>query len=215
MTANAFCAFFSMTFAAHTQELAAALQWEEISFPTLKENKFSVKDDTITITSRHSASLLVAETPESAWDAECLSFEWRVDAPFAATPLDIKGKDDRPISLTAWFGDKEARPSFFKPVPDGALLNLTFGGDLAVGNVVKSPYKEQSILWIARNVNSKTGQWISETIPVRHIAEEQFEQPLGAMKFLAILSDSDDTKTEYHAAVRNIEFAQTCESPNK
>jgi hypothetical protein len=99
---------------------------------------------------------------------------------------DIKNKDDSPAGVYIVFKGM---------APFNKILKYVWSATLPVGTVTKSPYNGRTMIFIIESGKGKTGAWVSEQ---RNVAED-FRSAFGSrppeVAGIAIMTDSDDTKS--------------------
>lgn len=191
--------------------------WKEITVPGRRKNVFMLEADaTVAIQSKRSVSFLYA--PVSPATAARLAWRWRVDRDIAVTDLAAKGKDDRPLAVHVWFPAPDARKSGglgrlimagMMGVPEwGRAITYVWGGDAAPGTVIPNPYMDgrEGALIVLRQAGAPTGEWLSESVDLVADYRRVFGADPPPPSFVALSSDTDDTKQEADVRISALRF---------
>jgi hypothetical protein len=196
-----------------------AAGWKEISVPGRRDNRFSADGGDLVIASERAVSFLYAPVP--AFDQRAparLAWQWRVDRDFPSSDLAAKGKDDRPLAVHVWFPAPDARRSggFMRRlyagmigVPEwGRAITYVWGGRDAVGTVIDNPYMDgrEGVLIVLRSTGTPTGVWLPEDVDVVADYRKAFAGEPPPPSFVAVSSDTDDTRQSSLARLRDLRF---------
>jgi len=86
-------------------------------------------------------------------------------------------------------------------------LKFTWSSTLAPGTHISKRFGQDHVI-VLRGPESPTGQWIEESVNVRELATQHYGKDPGNPVAIAILTDSDDTKTTAKADYGKIEFCE-------
>ncbi|MEQ8226543.1 MAG: DUF3047 domain-containing protein [Rhodospirillales bacterium] len=197
-----------------------ARHWEEMTFDGKRPNAYAVcGDDCITVETDGSVSMIGRPVAADLVRTPVLAWEWKVEAPVAATDLTKKGQDDRALALyvtfpydpdTSTWSESMLRPlvelARGKNTP-GRTISYVWSGYGTPGQIVASPYfGEVNVMIVARTAESPVGEWLREQVDVAADYERVFGHRPGRTAHILIGADSDDTQSRNKGFVRDITF---------
>jgi hypothetical protein len=198
----------------------AALGWEVFTFSGRAPDRFIGHDDgTIEVVSRNSISALYLPVEADLALTPCLSWRWRVDEAPPVTDLRRHGGDDRALAVFVSFPYEPGQAGFWeglvRPVVEliygkdapGRVLSYVWGGKGRPGEVRKSAYLGAAgALVLLRPKAQPAGRWLDETVDVAADYRRVFDDAPLRPRQVAILSDTDDTRSRAHAYVADLRF---------
>ncbi len=204
-------------------EVDNALQqegWEEIVFDRKQANQFIARDDGgIGIVSNGSVSLLRRPVTIDIEAQPILRWRWSVTKAAPATPLSVKGADDRSLAIYVAFPFIAEEATAFermertiveatvgKDAP-GRILMYVWGGDEKPGTVIKSPYfGDSGMMKILHSANTPADHWFEESINIAGDYRSAFGTDAPDPVYIAISADTDDTKSVSRGTVLDLAF---------
>ena len=157
-----------------------------------------------------------------------LCWQWRIDSPVASADMTRKSGDDYAarVYLTfavpadeLGFGTRTrlrlARAIYGPQVPDAAL-NYIWDNRHPVGTWQDNAYTDRARMLVLRSGTARTGGWVQERRNVAADFRRAFGELSGALRGLAIASDTDNTGGEAHAGFANFRFVDkddACPTP--
>lgn len=195
----------------------AELGWKELILPGKSPNSFHrIGDTTIEVSSSSSVSVLYRTLKTKEKGARTLSWRWRVDKSVPATDPAEEGADDRDLAVHVWFADENE--SFWHTLKStvtraigfpqiGKVLTYTFGGTGdRLRRLVNPHHDPDGVIIILRPSGTPLETWFSERVDFLSDYELAFGQIPDSPMYLAISSDSDDTKTTALALISDLSF---------
>jgi len=200
----------------------AAQGWRVLSFDGQAQNRFrSHKGREIEVKTEKSVSVLYKQIDVDLTATPRLQWAWKVDKPIPATDLTKRGQDDRSLALYVSFPFDEERAGFWERFvrslvvafkgedTPGRVLSYVWGGDVAHGTVLQSPYlKSAGALIALKGAGDATGTWHDETVNIAQDYERVFGVPANQPYQIAISADSDDSGASGRGYVRDIRFVK-------
>ncbi|MBM3512682.1 MAG: DUF3047 domain-containing protein [Alphaproteobacteria bacterium] len=193
--------------------------WREITVPGRRQNDYLAVDGALAVTSDRSVSFLYAPVVvEDFAPGVRLAWRWRVDRDILPTDLAAKGKDDRALALHVWFPAADARKSRglmrrlvagMMGVPDwGRAITYVWGGTLPVGTMLDNPYMDgrEGALIVVRDSTAPLKTWLDDAIDVFADYRRAFGGDPPPPSFVAVSSDTDDTRQSAVARIGTIRF---------
>jgi hypothetical protein len=184
-------------------------QWQEQRFSLLSGSDWRKGAEAVSVTSEDSVSLIWTSLPETAWDARAASWRWQVEESVPPTALDLRGGDDRNLSLYFVFmpGDvaRENRGASIRRlmrIEQARVLMYVWGGDHARGAVLPSPYLGAQGRTVVLRPAGTGGH--SERVDLAADYRRAFGAEAPAVVGLALSSDSDDTGGTVRAALADL-----------
>lgn len=208
--------------------LDTALQdagWSEFTFDEKRANQFtqpSGQPDLIQIDTDNSVSLAYLRfdgRPVNLNQTPYLHFSWRRLGPAVDTDLTRKGGDDRTLAVYVAFPWQPERASLKDrllrpfveasegPSAPGRVLTYMWGGGTDTGVWFENPYTGKAgWMKILQRPSAQARQWFTHKIDIRSDFEDRFGYPPPNPSYIAVGSDSDDTRTRFSAQIRNLTF---------
>ena len=194
---------------AEAEQVTFSDNWTEQAFSLFSSNEFVLNADTLDISSEGTVSVLWKKLPPSMWEANQANWDWAVEVSVPATDLTVKGGDDRNLSIYFVFSPQEYLPKSKGKLTD--LLNnknvrvlmYVWGGDHNWGEVLSSPYLEDFGKIIILQ-SAGTGR-ASEQVNLAYDFNRAFGDKPEKLVGIAILADSDDTRSTIISSVSNLQ----------
>lgn len=197
------------TTTAHAGPVSFSTGWAEQKLSLFSSNDYSF-GNSLTMTSNGSVSIAWTRVAQSNWGANSASWNWSVSQSVPATDLSRKGGDDRNISVYFVFVPASVAPSLagagirsLLGRSDVRVVQYAWGGNNAVGAVLKSPYGKSGTGVTIPLRTAGTGS-ASESVNLSADFARAFGGEKGALIGLAVSGDSDDTNSVIQAAVSNL-----------
>ncbi|MFT5649006.1 MAG: hypothetical protein ACJAWC_000607 [Yoonia sp.] len=198
-----------VTTAAHAGPVSFSTGWAEQKLSLFSSNDYAF-GNSLSMTSNGSVSIAWTRVAQGDWGSNSASWDWSVSQSVPATDLSRKGGDDRNISVYFVFVPASVAPSLagagirsLLGRSDVRVVQYAWGGNNAVGSVLKSPYGKSGTGVTIPLRNAGTGS-ASESVNLSADFARAFGGEKGALIGLAVSGDSDDTNSVIQAAVSNL-----------
>jgi hypothetical protein len=185
--------------------------WLHQSFPGKKDVQFAAvrQDgrDTLAATADSAASTLHHKLRVEPAELGSLRFSWKVPQLIADADLALREADDSPVRVMLAFDGDRSRLS-----PKDALLSelmRTLTGEelpyatlmyvwcnqRPAGTVIRSPRTDRIRKLVLESGPNKLNRWLDYERDIRADYERAFGEPPGALVGIAIMTDSDNTRS--------------------
>lgn len=205
---------------ASVDKVLEELGWTEMLFNDRSANRFTANESGgIDVASEGSASLLRMPVSIDIKTRPILNWRWCLTEAAPATPLSIKGADDRSLAIYIAFPFVPEEATTFERIArkivearagkdaPGRVLMYVWGGEQARGTVVASPYLGTSgKMTILRPAKTPSHQWFQESINIADDYQKFFGTPPPNPLYIAISADTDDTKSTSRGVVLDLKF---------
>lgn len=183
--------------------------WREQRLQLFNSNDYSFNGGSLDIVSDGAVSLAWTRTGSGDWGARAASWNWTVDQSVPTTDLQLKGGDDRNISIYFVFLPEAdavnmdgANIRQLNGNPNVRILQYVWGGSHSRGDVQQSPYAPgQGANVMLRQAGTGSN---SESVDLARDFATAFGSTPGALVGIAISADSDDTDSFIRASVSNL-----------
>ena len=158
-----------------------------------------------------SASMLRQALHISPDQLGALQFDWRVDQLIAGADMRQREAEDSPVRLILVFeGDRQrfsAQNNLLseltlsltgEPLPYATLMYV-WCNDCPAGSVIVNPRTDRIRKLAVESGAGRVGQWLSYRRDIRADFEKAFGEPPGALLGLAIMTDTDNTRSTTRA----------------
>jgi len=186
-------------------------KWREQGFPMRPANSWTQSPQRANVSSDAAASLIWTRTAHAQTNATTASWAWSVQTSVPATTLTQKGRDDRNLALFFVFlppklAEKHQTSGIQKllSIKRARVLMYVWGGDYARGALIPSPHMKARGKIIALRP-AGTGEF-RENVNLTADFTRAFGTPKPTLAGLAILSDSDDSKTMIRANLSDLQL---------
>lgn len=175
--------------------------------------------DTIAVDARSSASMLRKNTRVEPGDLGTLRFSWKVPELIAQADLALRDRDDAAVRLVLVFEGDRARFS----ARDAALSELAravTGEELPyatlmyvwcdkrpAGSVIRSPRTDRIRKLVVESGRGGLNRWLEYERDVRADYRRVFGEAPGALVGVALMTDSDNTRSKTRAWYGPVSFA--------
>lgn len=192
------------------------LRFQNIANPT----EYSVGMDgdgyALKAVSEASGSGLYTELDLDAREYPELSWEWKVENILQKGDPTQKNGDDFPARVVVAFHYEPERASFFKWIryelarliygryPPGSALIYVWDNRLPVGTTLNSAYTAWAKVVVLESGPEKVGQWVPERRNFYLDYRRAFGENPTRLKFIGIMTDTDDTGERAVAYYRRI-----------
>ena len=189
--------------------------WQHQTFPGKRNNRYQFVwregRPAMAVSSDQSISALRQVLARPSPAAGTLRFSWKVDNVIADADLQQGAKEDSPVRLVLVFdGDrstfsaKDAMLSELARAVTGeelpyATLMYVWSNQLPVGTVVHNRRTDRIRKWVIQSGTDGTRRWLDYERDIRADSERVFGEPVGALKAVAIMSDTDNTGSTVRA----------------
>lgn len=194
---------------------AAGQPWSHQAFPGKTPTDFHYVRldgrDAIAVDARSSASILRQKLRVEPQDLGRVHFSWKVAALMAEADLATRDKDDAPVRLVLMFdGDRSrfsprdaalselARALTGEQLPYGTLMYV-WSSRRAPGTVIVSPRTDRIRKLVLEAGAARLNQWLDYERDIRADYQRVFGEPPGALVGVALMTDSDNTRSRVRA----------------
>lgn len=178
--------------------------WTIVTFPNVAPATFKAASRTrLEVSTQSAAGLLLRALPGDARQMRKARWRWRVHESAPETDLTQRGADDRALGVYFVFGaaeDAGKSPSTLLGAPSVTALVYVFGGSKPRGTVLASPHMgPRGKFVVLRRGDSTKDVWHNEEVHLLADYQRAFGHLPAMLLAVAILSDSDDTRTRNQA----------------
>lgn len=199
-------------------------RWEHFGMPGKRATRFryQVTDGrhAVVAEARSSASLLRKTVRVEAQDLGHIRFSWKVPSLIPGADMAQRDKDDSPVRIVLAFDGDRSRFS----TKDSMLAELTraitgeempyatlmyvWSNNSAVGDVIRNPRTDRIRKIVLEAGPQSLGRWREYERDIRADYERAYGEPPGALVGVALMTDSDNTRSmakAWYGAVRVLE----------
>ena len=190
---------------------AGAIAWEHRSFPGKLPTRFTpqLQDGRQVIEAKadSSASMLRRTVRIEPQELGPLRFSWRVPALIETADMGRRDADDSPVRIVLAFeGDRSrfsardamlselARTLTGEEMPYATLMYV-WCNQRPIGTVIPSPRTDRIRKLVVESGPQRLGQWLAYERDVRADFERAFGEPPGALVGVALMTDTDNTRS--------------------
>jgi len=208
--------------------------WQEIEFDDKQPNHFSLvlgdnalspslSEQHIKLVSNNSVSVAYypfKSQPVHLDATPYLNFSWQYSGDKMDTDISKKGGDDRQLSVYIAFAYQPKQASFkerlSRPLIEGIhgkdtpgrVISYLWAGQPQANQWIENPYTGKAgFMKIISDLSAPQKQWIDHKVNVRQDFEQLFGFAPGKLLYIAISADTDDTRSQLTAEVKNIHFS--------
>jgi len=190
-------------------------QWEPVALPGKLKTAFKLdklgQRPALMADAQSSASMLRQRLNIPPEQLGRLRFDWQVESLMAEADMSVRETGDSPVRLILAFeGDrsrfsaKNAMLSELTRAMTGeelpyATLMYVWSNRHAVDSVIVNPRTDRVRKWVLESGPSHLNQWRHYQRDIRADFEKAFGEPPGALVALAIMTDSDNTRSKVRA----------------
>lgn len=174
---------------------------------------------------RSSASLLRKTVRVEAQDLGHIRFSWKVPSLIAGADMAQRDKDDSPVRIVLAFDGDRSRFS----TKDSMLAELTraitgeempyatlmyvWSNNSAVGDVIRNPRTDRIRKIVLEAGPQSLGRWREYERDIRADYERAYGEPPGALVGVALMTDSDNTRSMAKAWYGAVQVQASSASP--
>lgn len=201
------------------------VQWESLTFPKIKTHSTYtlVREggkNILKAESRASASAIVQRRIFNIYENPRLTWRWKVTQLSDRGNPKEKAGDDYPIRVYVMFQYDPALASMgerltynttkmiYGKFPPHSTLNYVWTGKNMQERFIVSPYTDKACMVILERGSRRVGQWVEESVNVLEDYRRVFGKDPPALAALAVMSDSDNTRTTAEAYLDFIEVGR-------
>lgn len=190
-------------------------QWQAMRLPGKLLTAYRVDTqgprDALLAEATSSASMLRQALHIPPEQLGALQFDWRVDQLIAGADMRLREAEDSPVRLILAFeGDRQrfsAQNNLLseltlsltgEPLPYATLMYV-WCNDCPAGSVIVNPRTDRIRKLAVESGAGRLGQWLSYRRDIRADFEKAFGEPPGALLGLAIMTDTDNTRSTTRA----------------
>lgn len=202
-----------------------ARAWDHRPFPGKPATQFSYTRlegrDAISVTAQGSASMLRQVLRIEAEDLGAVRFSWKVPALLEQADMALRDKDDAPVRvLLAFEGDRSrfsARDAALselshaltgEPMPYATLMYV-WCNHREPGSVIRNPRTDRIRKLVVESGPRGLNRWLEYERDIRADYERVFGEKPGALVGIAIMTDSDNTRSRARAWYGPLRFVHT------
>ena len=203
---------------------SAAQPWSHQTLPGKEPTRFQYVRidgrDAMAVDARSSASLLRHNLRIEPTDLGHVRFSWKVPALMADADLATRDKDDAPVRLVLVFeGDRKrfsardaalselARALTGEELPYATLMYV-WCNQRAAGTVIRSPRTDRIRKLVVESGSARLNQWLDYERDIRADYQRVFGEAPGALVGMAIMTDSDNTRSRAQAWYGPVQVAR-------
>jgi hypothetical protein len=189
--------------------------WLHKTFPGKAATRFRYARtegrDAIAAESESSASMLRQDLRIEPQELGRMRFSWKVPGLIEAADLALRDRDDAPVRVVLAFeGDRSrftprdaalselARALTGEAMPYATLMYV-WCNHRAPGTVIRSPRTDRIRKLVVESGAARLDRWLDYERDIRADYERAFGEKPGALVGVAIMSDSDNTRTQARA----------------
>ena len=167
-----------------------------------------------------SASMMRSDVNIAAAQLDEVNFSWQVPQLIENADLAERDADDSPVRVVLVFeGDKKkfsaknamlselAHVMTGEPLPYATLMYV-WCNKRPAGSVVLNPRTDRIRSIVVESGKKNLRQWRDYKRKIRHDFEQAFGEAPGKLLSVAIMTDSDNTKTQVSAAYGSVKFVK-------
>jgi hypothetical protein len=193
----------------------AARAWEHYALPGKARTEFSYtrKDgrDAVAVTAASSASMLRHKVHIAPEALGSVRFSWQVPQLIQEADLALREADDSPVRvILAFEGDRSrwsARNAMLSELSRAltgeempyATLMYVWSNKRPAGSVIHNPRTDRIRKIVLESGPDQLNRWLDYERDIRADYERAFGEPPGALVAIAIMTDSDNTRTRARA----------------
>jgi hypothetical protein len=198
--------------------------WRHRQLPGKSATQFSYirKDgrEAIAVTAASSASMLHQNVRVEPADLGNVRFSWKVPELIAQADLATREADDSPVRIMLAFEGDRGRFSIRDAMLSELALTLTgeampyatlmyvWCNKRPAGTVIASPRTERIRKLVVESGPKKLNQWLDYERDIRADFQRAFGEAPGALVGIAIMTDSDNTRSTTSAWYGPVQFAR-------
>ena len=200
-----------------------ATQWEHYRLPGKKATQYAYDHvdgrDAMVVSAVSSASLLRQKIHIPATELGSVKFSWKVPALIAESDLALRETDDSPVRIVlafegdrANFSAKNAMLSELshtltgEPMPYATLMYV-WCNTRAPGTVIINPRTDRIRKIVVESGAKNLNHWLDYERNIRADFEKAYGEPLGALVGVAIMTDTDNTRSTARAWYGKVKLA--------
>jgi Protein of unknown function (DUF3047) len=189
--------------------------WEPVEIPGKQRTAFllQMRDHrpSLLADAQSSASMLRQRIHIPPDQLGRLRFDWQVESLMPQADMSVRETEDSPVRLILAFeGDrsrfsaKNAMLSELTRALTGeelpyATLMYVWSNHHPVDSVIVNPRTDRVRKWVVESGPKRLNQWLHFERNIRADFEKAFGEPPGALRTLAIMTDSDNTRSKVRA----------------
>lgn len=191
--------------------------WRPVTFPDRDKTTYRYFQDgkALCAEADASASGFIRDFPEKDTFPHILSWQWKVKSTVPGGNARKKSGDDYAARLYVNF-EIEQSMSYWEQFKLGTYetlygqdipsrsMNFIWANKVKKGTVIPSPYTDRTRLVVLRDQSDTVDEWVTETINLGNRYETIFEASYIEPHSIAVMTDSDNTKTQVEGCYRNI-----------
>lgn len=207
---------------------AAAGSWHLYQLPGKTPTRFSYVHkngrDALAVTASASASMLRQKLRIEPQDLGQLRFSWMVPELIAHADLAVRDRADSPVRvILAFEGDRNrlsARNAMLsdlamsltgEPMPYATLIYV-WCNRRSPGAVITSPRTDRVRKLVVESGPGNLNRWLDYERDIRADYQMAFGEPPGALVGVAIMTDTDNTRTAARAWYGPLQFGQAAQT---
>ncbi len=197
--------------------------WQHYKLPGKQASKYTYTRhdgrDAMLVTALASASLLRQQVNIAPEDLEQIKFSWKVPELIAQADLAVRDNADSPVRIVLAFeGDRSkfsaknamlselAHAVSGEPLPYATLMYV-WCNTRVPGSVIISPRTDRIRKIVVESGAKNLNMWMDYERNIRADYEKAFGEPPGALRGIAIMTDTDNTRTKTRAWYGKVRLA--------
>lgn len=206
------------------------MAWEAVTFPGKVRTAFSQQRhdgrDSVQAESKGSVSMLRQRLGVPPGELGLLNFSWQVETLLPGADMAEPGKGDSPVRLVLAFeGDRQkfsSRNAMLselsqaltgEPLPYATLMYV-WSNTKPVGSVIVHPRTDRIRKIVVDSGSQHLRQWRHHQRDLRADFERAFGEAPGDLQALAIMTDSDNTRSQTRAWYGEIRLSEPLNPPS-
>ena len=194
---------------------AAGESWAHTTFPGKQPTRFEYARvdgrDVISVHADASASMLRQKLRIEGDQLSRMRFSWKVPELIAQADLATRDRDDAPVRVVLAFdGDRSrlssrdhalselVRALTGEPMPYATLMYV-WSNQRAPGTVIRSPRTDRVRKLVVETGSGRLNRWLEYERDIHADFERVFGEKPGALVGIAIMTDSDNTRSRTRA----------------
>ncbi|MBI2189861.1 MAG: DUF3047 domain-containing protein [Acidobacteria bacterium] len=167
-----------------------------------------------------SASALMKKVTIDPRAFPSLEWSWKITGVLAGAAWQDKAHDDFAGRLFVLFESPGGPLSFARTILmrfsggfSGDALNYVWAGNVDTGQTARSPYTDRVAMIVVESGNDRAGAWVVEQRNVLDDFEAAFGGAPGPIVAIALMTDTDNTRSRASAYYGDIRFVSSATRP--
>ena len=208
-------------------------RWEHWALPGKSATQYAVAQEAgrsaVAVTAASSASLLRQRLRIEPHELGRLQFSWKIPALIEAADLGRRDAEDAPVRVVLVFEGDTTRFSMQdsllselsrtlsgEPLPYATLMYV-WCNTRAPGTVIPNSRTQRIRKLVVESGSARLNQWLDYERDIRADFEQVFGEPPGALVGIAIMTDTDNTRSSaqaWYGPLRHTRVANAADIPS-